>query len=195
MLGAWHRLFRQKLASSLSRRLPKRFYQVSAFGKVVLAKPATRLEIVHPPEVGYFPRAAWPEKKTIEGVSLASLRRAVLVPGGIISRGTKLHVESFPDRSKYSTSRYIKKKRDNPFNYFTCPSWHNSAISARVKEGFFLDGDYVDHYGHFITEALPRLWAALEYRPLSEVAVITSSTSIPLVRFFSGCARPVFHAH
>ncbi len=150
----------------------------------MLAKPATELEVPHPAEIGFYPRAPWEEKKEIEGVFLSSARLPVLIPGGIVSRGNILHTESFPDRSKYSTTRYIKKKNDGHADYFTLPSWGDSLIGARIREGFFLDGDYVDHYGHFITEALPRLWAALEYSRLRQVPVITSTGNISLIRFF-----------
>lgn len=167
----------------LGRRLPERFDAAALFGVIRLRRPPFSLNVEHPAETGFLPRNSRVEKKIISGNVLVSAKNAVAVPGGIVLRGTRLHIESFPYRQRFQTTRFIKKKGETK-PYFVLPAWRGCLISSAVPEGVFLDGEYADHYGHFLTECLPRLWGVLHYPRLQRAPILTSFQNIEMVRFF-----------
>ncbi|QTL03946.1 DUF563 domain-containing protein [Aquabacter sp. L1I39] len=134
-------------------------------------------DLVVPRCIGSFSRAAAIKKIEVPPSTLSRLKGVICLPRQILIQDGKLLPESFRRRNAKDKHVYLKPVSDDEIEF----EYAHRNIAQIVKEPcFYLDGEHVDHYGHFTLEVLSRLWP-FQKCDLSSLKIVTSAKPNPRI--------------
>lgn len=165
------------------RKVRSRFESVARFGAVEDLRPPSSYELKLPEEIGFERRSERLTQVNMEGNWLVSVRGATIQPGGILTKGKRLHLASFRTGNIRENTRHLKVKSKAGRSYFVVGKRVERLTKVqRLKEAFFFDSEYPDEFGHTFLETFSRIWPLIDYPELRDVPLVTSASRTELIR-------------
>jgi capsular polysaccharide biosynthesis protein len=137
----------------------------------------------------------FPTESIYPNLTISRMKDALCIPGGVaVSRDRRIIAETF---TCYWDRRFHHALKRSPEGY----RLKDSAEHSHVLPGkyLYLDFQHISHYGHFIADVLPRMWAyffARDNLNISDLKVLISRKPEPFIKEllnFSGLSANDIH--
>jgi len=122
----------------------------------------------------------FPNESTYPDLTISRMENVLCIPGGVaISQNRYIIAETF---TCYWDRRFHQALIRSPKGY----KLKEAPATAKALSGkyLYLDFQHISHYGHFIADVLPRLWAysyARNYLNIADLKIILTKKSEPFI--------------
>lgn len=139
-------------------------------GDVSIEKNEAHYEITVPPCFGSLTRESSVREIKVPPLTIARLKNVTCLARQVLIKDDLILPESFRRRNPKHEHVQLEKLPDDLLR----PKVSLADLEVITEPCFYLDGEHVDHFGHFMLEVLSRLWP-FEKLDLSRYLIITSA--------------------